>query len=235
MGWTIPATGDAMPNGSNYRMITRPDGGAAGGMLELTPPMQDHGARPLWLPYLHAPDIEATIDRAVTLGASVQMGLQELPAGRMAMLGDPGGAPFYVMDPTPPEGQPDAVSDVFSEDATHRCGWNELAAPDEQAALDFYTGLFGWESPDGMDMGPQGRYHFVAHGDLTLGAIYRQGNEAAGWRFYFRVPDIDDAIARVTANGGTVIDGPHDVPGNDRVILGRDPQGATFGLTGTIL
>jgi hypothetical protein len=234
VGWTIPATGDAMPNGSNYRLIGRPDGGAAGGVLELTPPMLDHGARPLWIAYLHAPDIEATIGKAVAMGATVQMGLQELPAGKMAMLGDPGGAPFYLMDPTPPEGQPDAKSDVYSEIATHRCGWNELAAPDEQVALKFYGDLLGWESTDGMDMGPQGTYHFITNNGTRLGAIYRHGSGEPGWRFYFRVPDIAAAVELVERHGGTITDGPHDVPGGDKVIMGTDPQGANFALVGAV-
>ena len=234
VGWSIPASGDAMPNGSTYRLIPRPDGGAAGGVLELTQAMHDHGARPLWIAYLHAPQIDAMIDKAVALGASVLMPLQELPAGRMAMLADPGGAPFYLMDPTPPPGQPDAVSDVFSETATHRCGWNELAAPDEQAALAFYSALLGWESADAMDMGEQGQYHFVSHHGVSLGAIYRQGAEMPGWRFYFRVPDIAAALALAQQHGATITDGPHDVPGDDRVFTGIDPQGASFALVGAI-
>ncbi len=234
VSWAIPATGDAMPNGSNYRLINRPDGGAAGGVMELTQAMVDHGARPLWIAYLHAPDIVASIAKAVSLGASVQMELQELPAGRMAMLADPGGAPFYLMDPTPPPDQPDATSDVYSETATHRCGWNELAAPDEQVALDFYTRLLGWQSTDAMDMGPQGKYHFITNGAKRLGAIYRHGSGASGWRFYFRVANIASAADLVVQHGGNITDGPHDVPDGDRVILCTDPQGANFALVGAI-
>ena len=61
------------------------------------------------------------------------------------------------------------------------------------------------------------------------------GHSAAagtGWRFYFRIPDIETTAAKVTANGGTVLTGPHEVPGGDRIILATDPHGVVFGAVG---
>ena len=52
------------------------------------------------------------------------------------------------------------------------------------------------------------------------------------WNFYFRVGDIDSAGERVSSGGGEVLQGPMEVPGGDFVIVGRDPQGASFGLVG---
>jgi predicted enzyme related to lactoylglutathione lyase len=50
------------------------------------------------------------------------------------------------------------------------------------------------------------------------------------WVVYVRTDDIDAALARVRSAGGTVLDGPMEVPGGDRVARCRDPQGATFAL-----
>jgi predicted enzyme related to lactoylglutathione lyase len=36
----------------------------------------------------------------------------------------------------------------------------------------------------------------------------------------------------VKANGGSVTMGPHEVPGGDHIIIGKDPQGAEFVLVG---
>ena len=47
---------------------------------------------------------------------------------------------------------------------------------------------------------------------------------------YFRVPDVDSAAERIKANGGTIINGPMEVPGGERVVIATDPQGAAFGL-----
>lgn len=233
VGWDIPATGHDMPNGSNYRMITRPDGGNAGGLLQLTPAMAQNGARPLWVSYLHVADVAAALAQVTATGGTVLMPEQDLPGGRMAMVADPGGAPFYLMDPTPPPGQPDAVSDVFSPHEPHRCAWNELACPDAEAALAFYTGLLGWESTGAMDMGPMGQYHFISHDGVPIGGIYRSADGSAPpWRCYFRVPDIHAAAAAIPANGGTMVKELHEVPGGDWTLVATDPQGAEFALVG---
>ena len=42
--------------------------------------------------------------------------------------------------------------------------------------------------------------------------------------------DIDAAKARLEEAGGTVLMGPHEVPGGQWVIQAKDPQGAIFAL-----
>ena len=55
VGWDIAAASD-FPNG--YRMIGRSDGKMAGGVLPLNEEMQAHGARPMWIGYIHVEDVE---------------------------------------------------------------------------------------------------------------------------------------------------------------------------------
>ena len=84
--------------------------------------------------------------------------------GRIAMVADPQGNPFYVMTPMPPEGDEDAQSDVFSADAEQRVGWNELSAPPTRSRRgSFYGELFGWTSDEFMPMGEFGEYRFFDH------------------------------------------------------------------------
>ncbi|MES2698722.1 MAG: VOC family protein [Pseudomonadota bacterium] len=232
VGWNIPAEGHALPNGVTYRMIGRPDGGNAGGLLELTPVMLAAGAAPLWLAYVHTPDLSGTVAQAVALGASVQMPEVAMDAGRMAMLADPWGAPLYFMDPTPPPGQPDAVSDVFSVDQPCRMAWNELAVPDPKAALAYYHALFGWEQTGEMDMGQFGTYHFIAANGVQIGAIYGAERTAPGWTYYIRVADVRASAASIRAHGGTITNDLHEVPGGDLIVTATDPQGARFALVG---
>jgi predicted enzyme related to lactoylglutathione lyase len=52
------------------------------------------------------------------------------------------------------------------------------------------------------------------------------------WRYYFRVPSISAAKIVVEQKGGTVAIGPHQVPSDDWIIIGTDPQGASFALVG---
>lgn len=52
------------------------------------------------------------------------------------------------------------------------------------------------------------------------------------WLIYFRVADLDAAVARVKANGGQVLNGPMEVPGGSRIVNAMDLQGAAFSLHG---
>ena len=55
---------------------------------------------------------------------------------------------------------------------------------------------------------------------------------ASMWSFYIGVDDIDRAQSAVTANGGTITNGPMEIPGGEYAMNGIDPQGASFGLVG---
>ncbi len=232
VGWTVAS--DPVAPGLEYRMIVRGDGGNAGGMMTLDAAMTAHGARPGWLGYVGVDDVDVTVAKATAAGASALMPPWDQPGvGRLAMIADPQGNPLYLMKPLPPEGDPDMASDVYSRDAEQRVSWNELSTADPAAARAFYGDLFGWGSDEFMDMGEMGQYRFLDLHGTTFGAICGvMPGGSAKWRYYVRVPSIAAAVEAVTAGGGTVSVGPHDVPGGDRIIIGADPQGAEFALVG---
>ena len=231
VGWNI---GEASPEFGGYRMINRSDGGMAGGVLPLTSEMCDHGAKPAWLGYIGVDDVDAAIAQIEAKGGKSLMPAQDIPqVGRIAMVADPQGNPFYVMTPTPPPGDENKESDVFSVDQEQRVGWNELSTPDPVAARLFYGELFGWTSDDFMPMGEYGEYRFFDHGSTRIGAVSGiASGDQPGWRYYIRVASIPKSIEAVNAGGGTVALGPMEVPGGDHIIVGRDPQGAEFALVG---
>ena len=51
------------------------------------------------------------------------------------------------------------------------------------------------------------------------------------WLFYFNVPALDAAVAKLKEKGGTVLLEPMEVPGGGWIVQGKDPQGAVFALT----
>lgn len=60
--------------------------------------MCEHGARPVWLGYVHVDDVDNTLAKLQELGGKVLMLATEIPqVGRLAMVADPQGAPFYIM------------------------------------------------------------------------------------------------------------------------------------------
>lgn len=233
IGWNIGA--ESASPGQDYRMIGRSDGGNAGGVLGLTPEMIAGGANPGWLGYLHTADVDAAITAIEADGGKVQMPAIDMPGvGRMAMVADPQGAPFYLMTPTPPPGMEDAISDVFSVDQPQRVRWNELASADLCAAIAFYTTHFGWTQQGEMDMGPMGKYAFIQHGGVGIGAIMGliPPASASKWTFFIGVDDIDRALAAIPDSGGTVTNGPHEIPGGEFTAYATDPQGAAFAVVG---
>jgi predicted enzyme related to lactoylglutathione lyase len=230
VGWTI---GEAAPEFQGYRMIGRSDGGSAGGVLPLTAEMQQHGARPTWLGYIHVQDVDAAAAAIERDGGKTLMKHDIPNVGRIAMVTDPQGAPFYIMKPIPPAGDPNGRSDVFSPDAEQRAGWNELQTSDVDASRRFYAEHFGWSSDEFMPMGEMGEYRFIDHNGTRLGAIFNGGNgQRSHWRFYFRVPSVGKAKQAAQAAGATIHMGPMEVPSGDYVIIGSDPQGAEFALVG---
>jgi uncharacterized protein len=235
IGWSIGARSDSSPSGKDYRMIGRSDGGFAGGVLTLTSDMVSHGARPTWLGYLHVSDVDASVRAVAADGGKLLMPATDLPVGRIAMMADPMGTPFYVMKPIPPADKPNARSDVFDSTAKQRVNWNELASPDLAHAKSFYAKHFGFEFKETMNMGAMGDYCFIALDAVPrIGAIMQAPKDAAShaWLFYFGVSSIAAAKEAIETSAGKLLNGPHEVPGGQWIIIATDPQGAAFGVVG---
>ncbi|HEY6868788.1 MAG TPA: VOC family protein [Novosphingobium sp.] len=232
VGWSFTPPQPGAPVA--YGHISRSDGGAAGGVLTLSPEMQAQGAHPCWAPYLSVPDVPTAVAAITADGGRVLMPPVTIPEGTFAMVTDPQGVPFYVMTPVPPPDKPHARSDLFSPDQPQHVLWNELATPDLAAAKTFYARHFGFEFNDSMPMGPLGDYCFIDHHGLRLGAIMPKPAEGrpALWLAYFGVPSVVAAKAAIEAGGGTVHGGPHEVPGGAWIVIASDPQGAMFGVVG---
>ena len=227
------AIGEQLPGDPDYRMINRSDGGMLGGVMGLTDEMCSNGAKPIWMGYVGVDDVDGTVAQIEARRGKALMPAFNIPQGRIAMVADPQGYPFYVMKPIPPAGQENKRSDVFSPTEEQRVSWNELTTSDPVAARQFYGDLFGWTSDEFMPMGELGEYRFFAHQGTMIGAVCKPGSEGSGgWRYYIRVPSISKAIEAVNSSGGKVCIGPHEVPGGDHIIIGSDPQGAEFALVG---
>ena len=225
--WTVADSG--MP-GMDYRIINAPEH-SVGGMMAITQDMADHGARPAWVGYIAVDEVDKCVESVVSGGGHTLMPAMDIPeVGRIAMVTDPQGAPFYVMKPG---GDGESLAFAYDQPRIGHCAWNELVTSDQQAAWHFYGMRFGWVKDGAMDMGAMGSYDFIRHGAM-VGAIMKGTAEMGPphWNHYFRVADIDAAKTAVEGSGGTVINGPHEVPGGDYVINGIDPQGAHFALVG---
>jgi len=229
VGWDIETEATA-PGGMDYRMLRRSDGGSTGGVMQISDEMRAGGARPVWLGYIGVDDVDATVAAIEQDGGKVMMPAMDLAGvGRMAMVTDPQGAPFYVM-----RGESDQASDAFAYEDPQHVRWNELGTSDPDAAIAFYTRHFGWRQEGEMDMGEMGKYRFLYQGDGMIGAVMPQVPQVPMplWTYYIGVDDIDRGTQAVRDGGGQVFQDPIEIPGGEYSINAMDPDGAIFGLVG---
>ena len=111
--------------------------------------------------------------------------------------------------------------------------WADLLAHDGQKAKDFYTGLFGWTYDDHPVDGSM-VYTMYSHQGQAVCASAEPGpgqeNLPPHWSVYVTVDDLDAALERARAAGGTVIAEPFDVLDVGRMAMIQDPQGAVLRL-----
>jgi uncharacterized protein len=111
--------------------------------------------------------------------------------------------------------------------------WVDTSQPDPQAAVEFYSGLFGWDFEDVMPPGSAGRYYIarLRGGDVAaVGSAPEGGPPMAVWNTYIWVQSADEAVSKVLDAGGRVMMDPFDVMNAGRMAACMDPEGAAFCL-----
>jgi predicted enzyme related to lactoylglutathione lyase len=89
--------------------------------------------------------------------------------------------------------------------------WVDASQPDPEAAVEFYSGLFGWEFEDVMPPGSEGKY-FIARlrprsifelgrDVAAVGSIPQSAPPTATWNTYVRVDSADETASKVRDAG----------------------------------
>lgn len=92
-GWTYDVDKD-----SGYVMIQN-KGRANGGIFAITPEMGD--MPPMWVVYFTVKDMDASLAKVKDLGGKVHMGPKKIGPGKIAMIADPAGASFIIIELSP--------------------------------------------------------------------------------------------------------------------------------------
>lgn len=229
LGWSTqdnPMPGDM---GGIYTMA-RIGAGDVAGLYAMDGPHFE-GVPAHWESHVWVDDVAATVARAKGLGATVLADTMEIPGvGWMAVLKDPNGA---VVNLFKGSGHRGAAQQGMTPGAV---GWNELATPDPDAAIAFYTQLFGWTTHTAPVPGTEGMvYTTFMQGDQGIGGMMAMEGEAwAGipphWMPYLTVADCKDRTAAVETLGGSVRVPAQTVPGVGTFAVVADPTGATFSI-----
>jgi predicted enzyme related to lactoylglutathione lyase len=221
IGWGTQPFNDA---GMAYTMWTA-NGTPLGGVMDGPPHIPPH-----WLAYVSVPDTDAAVKQVESLGGRIVKPAADIPnVGRFAIAVDPEGAAFSLFTPANGLNQPE------TKPAIGEFSWHELMADDYKKAWSFYRDIFGWEQIEEHDMGPMGIYFIYGRKGQQLGGMFSKPPEMqmpASWMHYVRVDSADRVADLVKANGGTVMNGPMEVPGGDRIIVISDPGGVNVGVVG---
>jgi uncharacterized protein len=109
--------------------------------------------------------------------------------------------------------------------------WVDTSQPDPEAAVDFYSGLFGWEFENTMPPESEGKY-FMARlrgaDAAAVGSIPEAAPPVAMWNTYVWVESADETASKVRDAGGGVVMEPFDVMDAGRMAVFTDPAGAAF-------
>ncbi len=107
--------------------------------------------------------------------------------------------------------------------------WFEHVCSDPKRAQAFFGEVLGWK----VQAFPMGdfTYEMIFAGETMIGGYATvKGKQAPHWISYVSVPDVDAAAKAATANGGKVLDQPHDIPTVGREARIADPGGAEIAL-----
>jgi predicted enzyme related to lactoylglutathione lyase len=200
------------------------------------------GATARWNTYVAVDDADTTAAAVAAQGGVLLAPPADAgPAGRAATCLDPFGAEFRLWQ----------AGDRPGAQRTNAPGsWNfsDLHTPDRDAALAFYTPLFGWRAAD-LDQDAGTMLQVPGYGDhlaatVDPGIHERQASAPAGfadvigglvvigddetprWHVTFTVADRDDTAATAERLGATIVRSSENPWTRDALV--RDPQGAEF-------
>ncbi|WP_428267538.1 VOC family protein [Haliangium sp.] len=177
----------------------------------LPEPAIARGAIPHWLGHIGVEDKPATEQAFVERGATA------LGGGRC--LRDPFGAMVALTTLTEPQ-----RTDVI---------WQLHMSTSPKRARTDYAELCGMRAGERLELPGMGVFEqFTWGGGAVAGCladIRDKPHIHPQWLYYFRVPDLERAIAYVNEHGGVVV-GPMQLPDGRQVAACDDPLGAAFGL-----
>lgn len=110
--------------------------------------------------------------------------------------------------------------------------WIDLGTPDIEAAVDFYSALFGWTVEESENPEETGGYRMATRDGKPIAGMMplMQEGQPTAWTTYVSVADADATAARVSEAGGGVLFEPVDVLDIGRMAIFSDPGGAVFGI-----
>lgn len=187
-----------------------------------------HDGRPHgWITYFAVDDVEASLARALELGAEVAAPPRYLPAaGTGCVLIDPQGAVVGMY-------HGESRAGVETANTLGSLCWTELSTGEPAASVDFYRGLFGYRA-EHRASATGSRYSVLTLDGAPVAGILELESEwpnvlPARWTPYLAVSDLPSSVDRVHELGGSQVIGPV-ASANGPFHVVRDAEGHAFDL-----
>lgn len=220
-GWTFFDHGSAY----NHYLTARLDGRA---VADIGPRPSGTAADgpPNWLVCFAVESADAVAERIATAGGKLLLPPGDVGShGRFAVAADPAGAEFAVW-------QADEYLGAEVADLVGSAVWHHCLSRDVEASATFYAEVFGHTVTRAP--GADGDRVTLRLGGRPVAGVSALGGEEAteassSWKVAFGVADVEAAVAKVVASGGSLREGPFDTP-RGRCALVADEQGTPFDL-----
>jgi uncharacterized protein len=238
-GWEFEGPAPINSESAGEYYVARVNGGDVAGIGRLASP--GSARTPRWTTYVRVESVATAAPRAVQAGGNILVApLDAPPAGSLAILADPAGAPFGIWEPRERQG---------AQRINEASAWSlsALNTTDPDGAKRFYGALFGWETEPfgtsgfevfrlpgyfgGQPLQPVSRETVAAMIPMDPSDSEGSGGpHRARWDVDFWIDGVDAAAERATGGGGTVIAAPFD-QGDFRTAVLADPAGAAFSIS----
>ena len=209
--------------GADQRFATiRCNGLAVAHVYEIGPDADE------WVPMVRVDDVDASVQAAEALGATLVDRHDIAGVARVARLRDRESALFGLWQPAPDVGAADTTS-------VGSLWWLEVLTRDADTAVSFYGSLFAWQ-PRATAFAPFDRYIvFERDGQQEGGAlpIGAEWDVPPRWNTIVAVADADAACREAEALGGCT-HFAHDVPSAGRIAGIGDSNGGLLIVRGPL-
>jgi predicted enzyme related to lactoylglutathione lyase len=186
---------------------------------------------PSWNMYVRVDSADEAAARAQSAGGTVLVEpFDAPPAGRMAVLADPTGAPVCVWQPGVRQG-----AQLVNE--ARAWSMSQLSTPDPERAAAFYAAVFGWTTEA---FGPftlfrlpgyvGGKPQQPVSREVVAAMAAAEAGESPRWSADFWVADVDAVVASAERLGGSTIAPPIDSPTGKTAVL-ADRAGVSFSVS----
>jgi predicted enzyme related to lactoylglutathione lyase len=175
--------------------------------------------------YVDAPDPQAILDKAESLGGKVVMPVTDMSMVTLGMFADPDGNILGAVKSSEPGQEGPGVSEGDGKPVD----WFEVLGPNPKDLWAFYSQLFGWSIKEG-NMGDF-VYGQVSSDEVGIGGGIGSTFDGQGHvNVYAQVDDLHKYLERAEALGGKRMSEPQKVDDHTSIAHLTDPQGTWFGL-----